>query len=42
MYMIFATEGFFEVDIESLPDWDLSPRTTEFCLYTLIYRAIKP
>ena len=26
MYMIFATEGFFEVDIESWPEWDLNPR----------------
>ena len=24
--MVFSTEGFFEVAIESLPEWDLSLR----------------
>ena len=24
--MVFTTEGFFEVAIESWPEWDLSPR----------------
>ena len=24
--MLFTTEGFFEVAIESWPDWDLNPR----------------
>ena len=24
-YMVFATEGFFEVAIESWPKWDLNP-----------------
>ena len=24
--MIFITEGFFEVAIESWPEWDLNPR----------------
>ena len=26
IYIVFTTEGFFEVAIESLPEWDLSPR----------------
>ena len=25
-----TTEGFFEVAIESWPEWDLKPQTTEF------------
>ena len=25
--MVFITEGFFEVAIESWPEWDLNPRT---------------
>ena len=24
--MVFTTEGFFEVAIESWPEWDLNPR----------------
>ena len=24
--MVFTTEGFFELAIESLPEWDLNPR----------------
>ena len=24
--MVFTTEGFFEVTIESWPEWDLNPR----------------
>ena len=24
--MVFTTEGFFEVAIESRPEWDLNPR----------------
>ena len=24
MYMVFITEGFFEVAIESWPEWDLN------------------
>ena len=24
--MVFTTDGFFEVGIESLPEWDLNPR----------------
>ena len=24
--MVFATDGFFEVAIESWPEWDLNPR----------------
>ena len=27
MYMVFTTEGFLEVPIESLPEWDLNPRS---------------
>ena len=26
--MVFTTEGFFEVTIESWPEWDLNPRPT--------------
>ena len=26
MYMVFIIEGFFEVAIESWPEWDLNPR----------------
>ena len=26
MYMVFTTEGFFEIAIESWSEWDLSPR----------------
>ena len=26
IYMVFNTEGFIEVAIESLPEWDLNPR----------------
>ena len=25
IYMVFTTEGFFEVAIESWPEWDLNP-----------------
>ena len=25
--MVFTTEGFFEVEIESWPEWDLNPRS---------------
>ena len=25
MYIVFTTEGFFEVAIESWPEWDLNP-----------------
>ena len=26
VYMVFTSEGFFEVAIESWPEWDLNPR----------------
>ena len=26
IYIVFTTEGFFEVAIESWPKWDLNPR----------------
>ena len=26
MYMVFTTEGLFEVAIESRPEWNLKPR----------------
>ena len=26
IYMVFIAEGFLEVAIESLPEWDLNPR----------------
>ena len=25
-YIVFTTEGFFEVAIESWPEWDLNPQ----------------
>ena len=28
--MVFTTEGFFEVAIESCPEWDLNPRPLNF------------
>ena len=28
--MVFTTEGFFEVAIESWPGWDLNPRPLNF------------
>ena len=28
--MVFTTEGFFEVAIDSWPEWDLNSITTEF------------
>ena len=33
--MAFATEGFFEVDIESWPEWDLNPRPLNSVVQTL-------
>ena len=26
VYMVFTTEGFFEIATESWPEWDLNPR----------------
>ena len=26
IYVVFTTEGFFEVAVESWPEWDLNPR----------------
>ena len=26
IYMVFTTDGFFEVAIESWPEWDLNPQ----------------
>ena len=28
--MVFTTEGFLEVAIESWPEWDLKPMITQF------------
>ena len=28
--MVFTTEGFLEVAIESWPEWDLNPRPLKF------------
>ena len=33
--MVFATEAFLEVAIESWPEWDLNPRPTELRPYAL-------
>ena len=30
IYMVFTTEGFFEVAMESWPEWDLNPRPLNF------------
>ena len=30
VYMVFTTDGFFEVAIETLPEWDLSLRPLKF------------
>ena len=32
--MVFITEGFFEVAIESWSEWDLNPRPLYICVYT--------
>ena len=43
--MVFTTEGFLEVAIESWPEWDLNPRplnsTQTLSLYIYIYRLNK-
>ena len=30
IYMVFTTEQFFEVAIESWPEWDFNPRPLNF------------
>ena len=30
IYMVFTTDGFFEVAIESWPKWDVNPRPLNF------------
>ena len=30
IYVVFTTEGFFEVAVESWPEWDLNPRPLNF------------
>ena len=40
--MVFTAEGFFEVVIESWPEWDLKATTTEFCSDSLTHWAIRP
>ena len=38
--MVFITEGFFEVAIESWPEWDLNPRplnSVQIYIYIYIY-----
>ena len=38
MYMVFTTEGFSEVAIESWPEWDLNPRPLNSVqIYIYIY-----
>ena len=32
--MVFATEGFFEVAIESWPEWDISAKRVEIYKFT--------
>ena len=39
--MVFTTEGFLEVAIESWPEWDLNPRPLNSVqIYIYIYRYI--
>ena len=47
--MVFTTEGFLEVAIESWPEWDLNPRPlrmsstrsqSQLCTATPIYRSM--
>ena len=33
--MVFTTEGFLEVAIESWPGWDLNPRPLNSCVQVL-------
>ena len=40
--LVFTTEGLLEIAIESWPEWDLNPTTTEFCSDALTDWAIKP
>ena len=35
--MVFTTEGFFEVAIESWPEWDLNPRPYIIYIHIHIY-----
>ena len=39
--MVFITEGFFEVAIESLPEWDLNPRPLKSSANALKILSIK-
>ena len=43
IYMVLTTEGFFEVAIESWPEWDLNPRPLNSVqtLYIYIHVSIK-
>ena len=36
LYMVFTTEGLFEVAIESWPEWNLNPRPLN-SVYIYIY-----
>ena len=42
IHMVFITEGFFEVAIESWPEWDLNPRPLNSVqiYYIVIYSNI--
>ena len=35
VYMVFTTDGFFEVAIETWPEWDLSLRPLKFHSHAL-------
>ena len=39
--MVFTAEGFFEVAIESWPEWDLNPRPLNIYTYYIVYMQIK-
>ena len=42
MHMVFTTEEFLEVAIESCPEWDLNPRPLNSVQTALTDRATRP
>ena len=38
--MVFTTEGFFEVAIESWPEWDLNPRPLIQAIKYMLCRVV--
>ena len=35
IYMVFTTEGFFKIAIESWPEWDLNPQPQNSVIFIL-------